>query len=56
MTVKELKRCVDIAIRDGKGEALVLVQANADHISDIVITDCYMSYDFNRETFNLESN
>lgn len=56
MTLKELKEYVDKAIKIGKGDALVLVQANADHISDIEITDCYIGYDFNRDTFNLESN
>ena len=56
MTVKELKELVDKAIKNGKGDALVLVQANADHISDIVINGCYIGYDFDRVTFNLESN
>lgn len=37
MTVNDLKKIVDKAVAEGWGDATVLVQADADGISDIVV-------------------
>ena len=37
MTVEELKKLCDKAIAEGCGDAVVMVQADADSVSDIVV-------------------
>ena len=39
MTLSQLKELVDREINNGNGDAIIMVQANRDGISDIVITD-----------------
>ena len=39
MTLSQLKELVDREIKNGNGDAIIMVQANRDGISDIVITD-----------------
>lgn len=59
MTVSKLKELCDKAIADGFEDAIVLVQANADHISDIVINGFTgYGYEFGSgpKVFSLESN
>lgn len=59
MTVSKLKELCDKAIADGFGDAIVMVQANADHISDIIVNGFEgYGYEFGDgpKIFNLESN
>ena len=59
MTVGKLKQLCDIAIEDGFGDATVMVQANADHISDIIVNGFEgYGYEFGcgHKVFSLESN
>lgn len=59
MTVSKLKELCDKAIADGFGDAIVMLQANADHISDIVINGFEgYGYEFGDgpKVFSLESN
>ena len=39
MTLSQLKELVDREIKNGNGDAIIMVQANRDGISDIVITN-----------------
>ena len=39
MTLSRLKELVDREIDNGNGNAIIMVQANRDGVSDIVITD-----------------
>ena len=59
MTVNTLKVLCEKAITDGYGDAIVMVQANADHISDIVINgfEGYgREFGSGPKVFSLESN
>lgn len=59
MTVFKLKELCDKAIADGFGDAIIMVQANADHISDIIVNG-FEGYgrEFGEgpKVFSLESN
>jgi hypothetical protein len=59
MTVYKLKELCDKVIADGFGDAIVMVQANADHISDIIVNG-FEGYgcEFGEgpKVFSLESN
>lgn len=59
MTVYKLKELCDKAIADGFGDAIVMLQANADHISDIIVNG-FEGYgrEFGEgpKVFSLESN
>jgi len=39
MTLSQLKELVDREIDNGNGNAIIMIQANRDGVSDIVITD-----------------
>lgn len=59
MTVYKLKELCDKAIADGFGDAIVMLQANADHISDIIVNgfEGYgCEFGDGPKVFSLESN
>lgn len=59
MTLNELKEIVDKEIANGNGDAIIVVQANADNISDIAITGyegCGYEFFGDVKVFSLESN
>ena len=59
MTVSELKELCNKAIDAGFGDAIVMLQANADHISDIIVNGFEgYGYEFGEgpKVFSLESN
>ena len=59
MTLNDLKKIVDEEVAKGNGEAIVMVQANADHISDIIINGyegCGNEFGDGPLVFSLESN
>lgn len=59
MTLNELKKLVDKEVARGNGEAIIIVQANADHISDIIVNGfegCGREFGDGSLVFSLESN
>ena len=56
MTVNKLKELCDKAIADGYGDAVILVQADADNISDIIVNgfEGYGQY-YGEKNFSLVS-
>lgn len=59
MTLDDLKKLVDEEVAKGNGDAIILVQANADNISDIVINGyegCGLEFGDGPKVFSLESN